>query len=328
MVKYLKCFYFGGIQLTYPLFLKPTFHERIWGGTQLREQFGYEIPYEHTGECWAVSAHPHGESIVLNGEHAGIPLSKLWTTHPEYFHSNAKQFPLLTKILDSAQDLSVQVHPDDAYAEANNLGELGKSECWYIIDAIPEAEIILGHNAQSKEELERLVRNGAWNELLCRVPVKAGDFFYVPSGTVHSIGKGIQILETQENSDTTYRFYDFDRIDSNGQHRELHIDRSLAVTTVPHITFDSQYSTKKVQTTEITTFISNQYFTVQKWKVSGPTLFKGPAKYLIFSVIEGEGHISLDEDLYPLTKGAHFLLPHGIESYQLHGKLTLIVSTE
>lgn len=314
--------------MTYPLFLKPTFHDRIWGGTQLSDQFGYEIPYEQTGECWAVSAHPHGESIILNGVHAGLPLSKMWTQHPEYFHSNAKQFPLLTKILDSAQDLSVQVHPDDAYAEANNLGELGKSECWYIINAIPDAEIILGHTAQTKEELELLVRHGRWDELLCRIPVRAGDFFYVPSGTVHSIGKGIQILETQENSDTTYRFYDFDRLDSNGKQRELHIDRSLAVTTVPHQSFASHYSTKKVASTEITTFISNQYFTVQKWHVTGPTQFKGPAKYLIFSIISGNGHISVGEELYPIAKGDHFILPHGIENYQMHGQLTCIVSCE
>jgi mannose-6-phosphate isomerase len=150
----------------------------------------------------------------------------------------------------------------------------------------------------------------------------------VPSGTVHSIGKGIQILETQENSDTTYRFYDFDRLDSNGKQRELHIDRSLAVTTVPHQSFASHYSTKKVASTEITTFISNQYFTVQKWHVTGPTQFKGPAKYLIFSIISGNGHISVGEELYPIAKGDHFILPHGIENYQMHGQLTCIVSSE
>jgi mannose-6-phosphate isomerase len=310
------------------LFLKPTFHERIWGGTQLREQFGYDIPYAHTGECWAVSAHPNGESVVINGAYTGLKLSELWVTHPELFHSKSKQFPILTKILDSAQDLSVQVHPDDGYAEQNKLGELGKSECWYIIDAIPDAQIILGHTAQSKQQLTEMVHNGKWDELLIHVPVKAGDFFYVPSGTVHSIGKGIQILETQENSDTTYRFYDFDRLDANGKKRELHIARSIEVTTIPYHPLNTTYSVKTTQATQITTFISNQYFTVQKWVVTGPSQFTRPSKYTIFSVIHGTGHIRVNEDIFQLKKGDHFILPYGTEPYQLHGKLELIVSTE
>ncbi|MBM9832937.1 class I mannose-6-phosphate isomerase, partial [Enterococcus faecalis] len=140
-------------------------------------------------------------------------------------------FPLLTKILDANDWLSVQVHPDDAYG-LEHEGELGKTECWYILHADPGAEIIYGHEAKSREELEDWIKEGCWDKLLTRVPVCTGDFFYVPSGTLHAIGPGIVILETQQSSDTTYRVYDFDRPDDSGQLRPLHIQQSLDVLTI------------------------------------------------------------------------------------------------
>lgn len=150
-------------------------------------------------------------------------LDELWATHPELFgHSSEPSFPLLTKILDAADDLSVQVHPDDVYGEKNE-GELGKTECWYIIHADEGSEIVYGHHAKSKSELKDMIDSGDWEHLLTRIPVQAGDFFFVPSGTVHAIGKGIIILETQQSSDTTYRVYDYDRKDDAGNTRELHI---------------------------------------------------------------------------------------------------------
>lgn len=136
-------------------------------------------------------------------------------------------------MLDAAQDLSVQVHPNDEYANAHENGELGKTECWYIIDCQKDAEIIYGHHAKSKEELKAMIQLEKWDRLLRRVKVKPGDFFYVPSGTVHAIGKGILILETQQNSDTTYRLYDYDRKDAEGNLRELHLEKSIEVIDVP-----------------------------------------------------------------------------------------------
>ena len=197
--------------MTAPLFLKPYFQEKMWGGKRLKTEFGYEIPSDTTGECWAISAHPHGPAVIENGPYQGLNLAELWQQHREVF-GNAKGdvFPLLTKILDARDDLSVQVHPDDAYA-LKHEGELGKTECWYVLAADEGAEMIYGHYAQTKAELKQLIEAGDWQHLLRRVPVKAGDFLYVPSGTVHAIGKGIMVLETQQSSDTTYRLYDFDR---------------------------------------------------------------------------------------------------------------------
>ena len=188
-----------------PLFLKAQMHDKIWGGTKLRDEFGYDIPTETTGEYWAISAHPNGVSIVDNGTYKGQGLDKLYREHKELFgNPKSEVFPLLTKILDANDWLSVQVHPDDAYA-LEHEGELGKTECWYVIAADEDSEIIYGHNAKSKEELAKMIEAGDWDNLLTKVPVKAGDFLYVPSGTMHAIGKGILILETQQSSDTTYR---------------------------------------------------------------------------------------------------------------------------
>ena len=186
-----------------PLFLQSVMQEKIWGGTHLRDVFGYDIPSDHVGEYWAISAHPNGVSTIKNGRYAGQTLDVLYAEHRELFGNRQEPvFPLLTKILDANDWLSVQVHPDDAYG-LEHEGELGKIECWYIIAAEPGAEIIYGHNAKSKEELRQQIESKDWENFLTKVPVKAGDFFYVPSGTMHAIGAGIMVLETQQSSDTT-----------------------------------------------------------------------------------------------------------------------------
>lgn len=171
-----------------PLFLQSVMQEKIWGGTHLRDVFGYDIPSDHVGEYWAISAHPNGVSTIKNGRYAGQTLDVLYAEHRELFGNRQEPvFPLLTKILDANDWLSVQVHPDDAYG-LEHEGELGKTECWYIIAAEPGAEIIYGHNAKSKEELRQQIESKDWENLLTKVPVRAGDFFYVPSGTMHAIG--------------------------------------------------------------------------------------------------------------------------------------------
>ncbi|WP_435169755.1 mannose-6-phosphate isomerase, class I [Paenibacillus glycanilyticus] len=311
-----------------PIFLEPVFQERIWGGKQLREQFHYDIPSDRTGECWAVSAHPNGQSVVHNGPYKGLKLGELWEQEPQLFGSKAAKFPLLTKILDASDDLSVQVHPDDAYAQVNENGELGKTECWYILGCEPGAEIIYGHSAATKEQFKQMVDAGEWNQLLTKVTVKPGDFFYVPSGTLHALGKGIQVLETQQSSDTTYRIYDYDRKDDKGTTRELHLDKGIEVTTVPHVDAETSFSTETVGGTEVTTFVSNSFFTVQKWNTSSESAFPEPAKFTICSVLDGTGELENSTGSYPLKKGDHFILPLGFGSFTLRGQLELIISHE
>ena len=311
-----------------PIFLSPVFQERIWGGQKLKTLFSYDLPYAHTGECWAISAHPNGQSVIREGEFSGLTLGELWGSHPELFQSSSPRFPLLTKILDASDNLSVQVHPNDDYARLHENGELGKTECWYILDAEPGAEIIYGHAAQTKEQLISYMKEGNWDDLLTKVPVQAGDFFYVPSGTIHALGKGIVVLETQQSSDTTYRVYDYNRIDKDGNTRELHLEKAIDVTTVPQV----YVPTKPEQLSEngiiITTLVSNQFFTVQKWDITDCTTLPAHAKYTICSVIAGEGVLQIGAHSYDLTKGDHFILPVNFGEYTLKGEFTIIISWE
>lgn len=309
-----------------PMFLKPVFQEKIWGGSRLRSVFGFDIPNDKIGEDWAISAHPHGVSVVENGEYQGQKLDELWQNHKELFGNPTEPvFPLLIKILDAEDELSVQVHPDDAYGMKHE-GELGKTECWYIIDAEPGAEIIYGHHAKTREELAEMIQEGRWDDLLKKVPVKKGDFFYVPSGTIHAIGKGIMILETQQSSDTTYRVYDYDRKDANGNTRELHIQQSIDVTTVPTITPQIQMKEVRKGNSSIVTYLETEFFNVYEWDIKGITSFKKQAPYTLATVIDGAGELVVNEKIYPLTKGASFILPNDVTEWTVQGELSIIAS--
>lgn len=310
-----------------PLFLHPVFKERIWGGTTLQTEFGYDIPSNHTGECWAISAHPNGPSLIKNGPYAGMGLDELWNKHPELFGNHKEEvFPLLTKILDANEDLSVQVHPDDAYAQVHENGALGKTECWYIIDCKEDAFIIFGHNAKTKEELMKQIEDGKWEELLQKVKIKPGDFFYVPSGTIHALCEGTLVLETQQSSDTTYRVFDYNRRDAAGNLRELHLEKAIDVTIVPHQDQLSVPTVRECENVTITTYVDSDFFSVYKWNVSGKTSFSFADYYLLLSVIKGEGSLLHNGEKYDLKKGAHLIIPFGFGSFELEGNCEIIVS--
>ena len=309
-----------------PLFLQSVMQEKIWGGTKLRDEFGYEIPSDKVGEYWAISAHPHGVSTIKNGRFAGQGLDKVYAEHRELFgNSNEPVFPLLTKILDANDWLSVQVHPDDHYAMEHE-GELGKTECWYVIAADEGAEIIYGHSAQSREELRQQIEKKEWEKLLTKVPVKAGDFFYVPSGTMHAIGSGILILETQQSSDTTYRVYDFDRKDAQGNLRELHLEKSIDVLNIG-APANSRPVTVKADDLQSTLLVASDFFAVYKWEVSGKVAIEKTVPYSLVSVLAGQGMLTVDEKAYPIVKGDHFILPSDVEAWTFEGQdLEMIVS--
>ena len=309
-----------------PLFLQSVMQEKIWGGTKLRDEFGYEIPSDKVGEYWAISAHPHGVSTIKNGRFAGMGLDQLYAEHRELFgNSSEPVFPLLTKILDANDWLSVQVHPDDHYAMEHE-GELGKTECWYVIAADEGAEIIYGHNAKSREELRQQIEKKEWDKLLTKVPVKAGDFFYVPSGTMHAIGSGILILETQQSSDTTYRVYDFDRKDDECNLRELHLEKSIDVLNIG-APANSRPVTVKADDLMSTLLVASDFFAVYKWEVSGKVDIEKTAAYLLVSVLAGRGVLTVDGETYPIAKGDHFILPSDVEEWTFEGKdLEMIVS--
>lgn len=310
-----------------PIFLKPIFQERIWGGSRLRDVYNYPIKSPLTGECWAISAHPNGESSVRCGKYKGLGLGELWDNHRELFgYYGSQEFPLLTKIIDANEDLSVQVHPNDDYAKEYENGESGKTECWYIIDCTEGADIIIGHHAQTKQEFINKIKSGSWDQLIQRIKIKPGDFFYIPSGTLHAICKGTLLLETQQNSDTTYRVYDYNRRNKNGHLRELHLQRALDVITIPHK--ERKFNSNLLQTNgaTITTFIEGKYFTVAKWVIKDQLSMKQDQPFMLFSVIEGKGVLKTGGQKYELYKGDHFILPYELGDFNIKGNIQIIVS--
>lgn len=315
-----------------PIFLTPVFKERIWGGSKLKEEFDYDISNNYTGEAWVVAALSNGSNKIENKSLAGQTLLDLWNNHGELFNKDTQstdEYPLLVKVLDANDDLSVQVHPNDAYARKVENVPYGKTECWYVLKAEPGAEIVLGHHAQAKDELDAMIDQGKWDELLRRQKVSPGDFFYVPSGTIHAIGKGIMILEIQQSSDVTYRVYDHDRTDQEGNKRELHLNRAKDVITVPDNLEDStrkdRESVKEPNLT-IEKLTETDYFSVYHWNLDGETSRDLTEDFLQVSVIEGEAIVCINEKAFQIQKGQHFIIPHGVETYELSGRAELIVS--
>lgn len=303
--------------------IEPVFHEKIWGGRKLETEFGYTIPDGPIGECWAISAHPAGDCHVRDGAYAGMLLSSLWTEHHELFGAaEGDRFPLLIKFLDATKDLSIQVHPDDAYAAEHEGGSLGKCECWYVLHADPNATIVVGQRAKSPEEFARLVEEGRWSELLNEVPVHAGDFFQIAPGTVHAIKGGTMVLETQQSSDITYRVYDYDRVQADGTKRELHLQKSLDV-----IDFGAKPITSgrvsAPTTNGITQLVCCPRYTVWHVRATETATLSSPKTFYCASVIEGTGRASGHE----LRKGDHFIVPAGYGTLRLEGDMQLIVST-
>lgn len=304
------------------LFLKPIFKEMIWGGERLKKEFGYEIPSDKTGECWAVSAHSNGDCEILEGMYAGKKLSWLWKNKPELFGTQTSDiFPLLVKIIDAKADLSIQVHPDDAYAKQNENGSFGKTECWYILDCDKDAKIVVGHNAKDKEELKQMIEQKRWSDLIQVRSIKKGDFFQITPGTVHAIKEGTLILETQQSSDITYRLYDYDRL-QDGKPRELHLEKSIDVIQCPHTDIVSNTEVEKRENGQIEELIACDFYTVYKISLKGRESFAQKEPFTIVSVIEGNGTI----DGRSIKKGDHFILPAGYGDYELDGTMELILS--
>ncbi|MCH5267004.1 MAG: class I mannose-6-phosphate isomerase [Lachnospiraceae bacterium] len=221
-----------------PFLLKPEGKDYLWGGVRLRDDFSKEIDKTPLAETWECSTHPDGPSIVASGEHEGKLLSQVLKEHPEYLGSHPQmteaarqgELPILIKFIDAKQNLSVQVHPDDAYAMENENGSLGKTEMWYVMDAKKDSELIYGfYRDMDKETLQKSLEQGTVEKYLQKVKIQKDDVFFIEAGTVHAIGAGALIAEIQENSNLTYRLYDYNRIDKNGQKRDLHIDRALDV---------------------------------------------------------------------------------------------------
>lgn len=216
-----------------PMLLRPTGKDYLWGGRRLNDEFEKNIDLSPLAETWECSTHPDGPSYVVGGEYDGLTLAEVLKSHPDYLgtHPNTQgELPILIKFIDAKQDLSVQVHPTDEYAKEKENGQLGKTEMWYVLDATQDAKLIYGLNHDCDEQtLRSAIDNGTVMKYLQKVPIKKDDLFFIEAGTIHAIGEGALIAEIQENSNLTYRLYDYDRVDKNGKKRELHIDKAMQV---------------------------------------------------------------------------------------------------
>lgn len=306
--------------------LEPVLAHKIWGGIKLKEKYGYHEEGDDIGECWGIAAHPNGDCFIKSKNMKGMKLSQIWKEHPELFGRSKRTediFPLLIKIIDAKQDLSIQVHPDDAYAKKWENGSLGKMECWYILDCQKDASIIIGHHAKTKEELSQLILNEQWGELLQEVPVHKGDFIQINPGTIHAIKGGIMLLETQQNSDVTYRIYDYDRV-SNGKPRELHIKKSIETITVPTEPLSSCIkNTVGFEKNKLNKLYSCHYYDIFCLEVVDFCIVEQRYPFLLVSVVEGWGFLNSIK----VKQGTHLILPYKYGKINFEGNMKIIAST-
>ena len=303
--------------------MKPVFKEMIWGGHKLRDVYGYEIPSDHTGECWAISAHKNGDCTIENSEFAGRTLSWLFENHRELFGNiEGKEFPLLVKIIDARDDLSVQVHPDDEYAKVHE-DSLGKTECWYVLQADEGTKMVMGHHAKTKEEFIKAIEEDDYDNLLNSFAIEKGDFFYIPSGTLHAICSGSLIYEAQQSSDITYRVYDYHRKDKDGQERQLHVQQSIDVTNVPaQIKSSKSFAESRLENGTKVRYVESEFFKVDCYKLNGRNTVENDAPFQMVSVIEGEGMIGGQS----VKKGDHFLICSDQKETVFEGTMDVMIA--
>lgn len=305
------------------IFLNPVFHKKIWGARHLADDFGYDIPDGKVGECWAISAHPNGDCTVAAGPFQGTTLSQLWDAQPALFgHVAYERFPLLVKILDANDDLSIQVHPDDDYARVHEHGSFGKSECWYVLAARPGATIIVGQKAHSREEFKSLVDQGKWDELLNEIPVHAGDFFQIDPGCVHAVKAGTIVLEPQQSSDITYRVYDYDRRQKDGSLRELHMRQSLDTINY-HAPLLTDGKVMALEEGGLTLLCACKRYVVRRLRVAGSKHLRPRAPFSCVSIVEGEGSVCG----VPVHKGSHMIASARATSLDFEGEMTAILTS-
>lgn len=317
----------------YPLRLRAALKDYIWGGTALKTAFHKKSDLEKVAESWELSCHKDGQSIVENGIYEGLTLSAyVEKAGREVLGENAEKFtyfPILIKLIDAADDLSVQVHPGNEYALSAE-GEYGKTEMWYIVDCAEDAALLYGFKETiGKEEFKRRIEENTLLEVCNRVPVKKGDVFFMDAGTLHAIGKGIIIAEIQQNSNTTYRIYDYGRVGADGKARQLHVEKALDVTEltppqkptrpVAQMNFFTDFSMKLLAQCE--------YFTVYHVEVKKECKLRADASsFQSILVLDGALTLSCEAEELALTKGDSVFIPADMGDYVLQGQGEVIFS--
>ena len=299
----------------YPLLLKAPIKDYIWGGTRLKTEFGFETEKEIAAEGWMLSCHKDGTNTVLNGEFAGKILTEvldIWGK--EALGKNAERFtyfPLLIKLIDAKDKLSVQVHPDDSYA-LKNEGEYGKTEMWYVVDCDEGASLIYGFNKEiSKEEFESRIKDNTLSEVCNYVPVKKGDVFFIGAGTLHAIGEGILIAEVQQNSNTTYRVSDYGRLGADGKPRPLHIEKAVDVTKREPATvaYGNVGVTQNTDFGSVRELAECDFFKVKLINLSGKTEISEKDSFVSLLVLSGEVTLDWGDEIINAKKGDSIFIP-------------------
>ena len=270
------------------LTVEPVFAPRMWGGTTLREWYADLVPDEVIGECWAVSGLPGRSGGISAGAPSGYTLEMAWRDGLITGQPREDDFPLLCKILDPADWLSVQVHPDDEQAHRLEGMPRGKAECWYVLECAPGAELIMGHRRDTAQQLRQDLLDGRLMGELISHPVHPGSFFMVPAGCVHAVGPGMLVYEVQQSSDITYRLYDFDRVGVDGTPRDLHVDKGFSV-------------------------------------VAGTVDFTTP-EYRVATVVAGQGALSAEDQEVPLRRGVSLVIPRGVGPVTVTGSLSVMTT--
>ncbi|MBQ3545439.1 MAG: class I mannose-6-phosphate isomerase [Lachnospiraceae bacterium] len=316
----------------YPLKLSPLIKDYLWGGTKLKTDFDFETVKEIAAEAWMLSCHKDGMNVVMNGEHKGKTINEvldIWGKGALGKNAdNFSYFPILIKLIDAKQKLSVQVHPNDDYALAVE-GEYGKTEMWYVVECEQGAEIIYGFKKDiSGEEFERRIKDNTLMEVCNSVPVEKGDVFFIEAGTLHAIGEGILIAEVQQNSNTTYRVSDYGRLGADGKPRELHIDKALAVTKceTPKIPYGKVGSVKNTANWCERQLANCEYFKTSKLDLHGVKYIQRETTCVSLLILEGEIIVKFNNDKFIARKGNSIFIPRKCKT-QISGNAEIIVTT-
>lgn len=316
--------------------LKPSGKDYIWGGTRLKTEFGkFFLPEEPLAESWECSVHPDGPSYVASGADTGKNLIDQLVDHPDYLGSSPSLkdcpgLPVLVKFIDACNDLSVQVHPDDDYANREENGEAGKTEMWYVVDAEPGAQLVFGLNREtSSEELRRSLEENTLERYLRYVPVHKDDVFFIAAGTIHAIGRGAIIAEIQQSSNLTYRLYDYGRIGKDGKPRPLHIDKALAVANLT----GSQDPRQPMRVLRYNPGFAREslsrcpYFQVDRCLLNANniTLESLPESFRVLLCLSGKGTLSEGGETLAFEKGQTVFIPATAKDLSLSGETTFLL---
>lgn len=308
-----------------PLFMEPIYKDYIWGGTRLKEYLKKDIKTETAAESWEMSTNDAGLSKIQTGQ----TLKELFedsSIKEEIFGTktkNMKEFPLLIKFIDAKDNLSVQVHPNDEYA-LKYENDKGKTEMWYVMDCDENAKIICGIKESIKqEEIANIIHTGKIREILNEVSIHKGDVIFIPSGTIHAILKGTLICEIQQNSNLTYRVYDWDRIGKDGKPRELHIEKAIDVIKQDLKQKIVTTSNQKLDTSS--NVITCDYFKVDTISIGSKyKQMSNPETFEAIMVVEGNGKIQTNGKEYTIKLGDSFIIPASLGEYEIEGNIKLL----